>query len=104
MSLSDGSPEALTIDTSNGDKRIPADIIVLAAGPWTGKLATELLGNKIGRRLGVTGHKAHSIVVKTKEELSPHCLFTSMTMEDGSMGEPEVYPRPDGASHVLQAV
>lgn len=73
-----------------------ADTIVITAGPWTGRLAKELLGEKIGGKLGVEGHRAHSVVIRTKEELSAHCLFTSMTMKDGSMGEPEVYARPDG--------
>lgn len=78
------------------EENIDADLVVLAAGPWTGSLATKLLGNKIGGRLGVTGSRAHSIVLKTKKELTAHCLFTSMSMADGSVGEPEVYARPDG--------
>jgi glycine/D-amino acid oxidase-like deaminating enzyme len=77
---------------------IEADTIVLAAGPWTGSLATQLLGNKVGGKLGVSGSRAHSIVLKTKEALTAHCLFTSMNMADGSVGEPEVYARPDGTS------
>lgn len=72
--------------------------MVLAAGPWTGSLAIKLLGDKVGGRLGVTGSRAHSIVLKTKQELTAHCLFTSMSMADGSVGEPEVYARPDGES------
>lgn len=82
------------------ERSIPADAVVIAVGPWTGKVAKELLGDKIGGRLGVEGHRAHSIVLKTKEELSAHCLFTSMTMKDGSMGEPEVYARPDGTTYM----
>jgi hypothetical protein len=74
--------------------------VVIAAGPWTGELAKQLLGNDIGGRLGVTGHRAHSIVLKTKQELSAHCLFTNMTLEDGSMAEPEVYTRPDGTTYM----
>ena len=85
---------------SDGEQIIPADVVVIAAGPWTGKVALDLLGTQVGRRLGVTGHRAHSIVLKTKEQLTPHCLFTSMTMEDGSVGEPEVYARPDGTTYV----
>lgn len=81
-------------------KTLPADVVVLAAGPWTGRLARDLLGDKIGGKLGVDGHRAHSIVLKTKEDLSAHCLFTSMTLEDGSMGEPEVYARPDGTAYM----
>lgn len=84
----------------DGEKEISCDAVVIAAGPWTGKLALELLGENIGGRLGVEGHRAHSIILKTKEDLSAHCLFTSMTLGDGSAGEPEVYTRPDGTTYV----
>lgn len=82
------------------EKEVEADCVVIAAGPWTGKVAKDLLGEKIGGRINVEGHRAHSIVLKTKEDLSAHCLFTSMSMEDGSMGEPEVYTRPDGTTYM----
>lgn len=84
------------MDTKGREEEVEADVVVIAAGPWTGGLAKDLLGEKVGLRLGVEGHRAHSVVIRTKEELSAHCLFTSMTMKDGSMGEPEVYARPDG--------
>jgi len=90
------SPKSVKVKTAGGEEVIEADTIVLAAGPWTGSLATQLLGNKVGGRLGVSGSRAHSIVLKTKEALTAHCLFTSMNMADGSVGEPEVYARPDG--------
>ncbi|WVF72077.1 hypothetical protein IAT40_006889 [Kwoniella sp. CBS 6097] len=112
----DGSPKSVGIkkpssgvteanaNAKTGEKEeVEADIVVLAAGPWTGNLAEQLLGNKIGGRLGVTGHRAHSVVLRTKEELSATCLFTSMTMVDGSAGEPEVYARPDGTTYICGA-
>ena len=95
-----GANGANGVNGTGEEQIIPADVVVIAAGPWTGKVALELLGNQVGRRLGVTGHRAHSIVLKTKEELTPHCLFTNMTMEDGSVGEPEVYARPDGTTYM----
>jgi hypothetical protein len=90
------SPKSIKIKTKDGEEELDADTVILAAGPWTGELATKLLGNKIGGKLAVSGSRAHSIVLKTKEELTAHCLFTSMNMADGSVGEPEVYARPDG--------
>ena len=90
------SPQSVKVKTSTGEETIDADTVILAAGPWTGSLATKMLGNKIGGKLAVTGSRAHSIVLKTKEPLTAHCLFTSMNMADGSVGEPEVYARPDG--------
>lgn len=65
---------------------LPADEVVIGAGPWTGKLAKLLLGNKIGGKLGVSGSRAHSIVIKTKEgvEVSPRtyrsAFWWSITM------------------------
>ena len=90
----------MTVESNGEKKDIPADVVVIAAGPWTGSVARDLLGKSIGSRIGVTGHRAHSIVLKTKQELSAHCLFTSMAMEDGSQGEPEVYTRPDGTTYM----
>ena len=98
--VENGSIRAVVVRTDTGEIEVPSDNIVIAAGPWTGELSKDLLGQKIGSKLGVTGHRAHSIVVKTKEELSAHCLFTSMTLEDGSAAEPEVYTRPDGTTYV----
>lgn len=95
-----GSVKSVSVKTLEGEQDVPADCVVLAAGPWTGKLAIDLLGKSIGGKLGVEGHRAHSIVLKTKQDLSAHCLFTSMTLEDGSMGEPEVYTRPDGTTYM----
>ena len=100
IKVDNGDITSVTVKTEEGDKVVLADTVVLAAGPWTGELAKKLLGKEIGGKLGVTGHRAHSIVLKTKEELSAHCLLTSMTMEDGSAGEPEVYARPDGTTYM----
>jgi glycine/D-amino acid oxidase-like deaminating enzyme len=102
LASSNGSVESVLVSPRDGGAEtvVPADAVVIAAGPWTGKLAIDLLGKDIGGKLGVEGHRAHSIVLKTKEELTPHCLFTSMTMEDGSMAEPECYTRPDGTTYM----
>lgn len=104
LNLEDGASKSIGVVSPEGEKtEIDADVIVIAAGPWTGRLAGQLLGEKIGSRLGVQGHRAHSIILKTKEELSATCLFTSMTLEDGSMGEPEIYARPDGTTYICGA-
>ncbi|KIR28891.1 cytoplasmic protein [Cryptococcus deuterogattii LA55] len=104
LNVEDGASKSIGVVSPEGEKtEIEADVVVIAAGPWTGRLAGQLLGEKIGSRLGVQGHRAHSIILKTKEELSATCLFTSMTLEDGSMGEPEVYARPDGTTYICGA-
>ncbi len=81
---------------TGGEEDIPADVVVIATGPWTGRVVQDLLGASAGRGLNVTGSRAHSIVVKTEVQLTAHALFTDMTLKDGSAGEPEVYARPDG--------
>ena len=102
LSLDKDRAKSVTVQPVEGGEKVelPADVVVLAAGPWTGQLATDLLGKEVGGRLGVSGHRAHSIVLKTKDELSAHCLFTNMAMADGSQGEPELYARPDGTTYM----
>ena len=106
LTLDDDRPKSVSVTAFSLDVggeakvELPADVVVLAAGPWTGQLAKELLGKQVGGRLGVSGHRAHSIVLKTKEVLSAHCLFTNMAMADGSQGEPELYARPDGTAYM----
>lgn len=102
LKLNDNKAKSVTIQPKDGgaEQEIPADVVVIAAGPWTGRLALELLGKQVGSRLGVDGHRAHSIVLKTKEPLSAHCLFTHMGLADNTTGEPEVYARPDGTAYM----
>lgn len=42
--------------------------VVLANGPWLGRLAIDLLGAEIGDKLDVDGQKAHSVVFRIAEE------------------------------------
>lgn len=97
----DGSrPKSVTVEHEGTSRTLSADGIVLAAGPWTGSLATSLLGPSIGSKVAIRGSRAHSIVLKTQQQLSATCLFTDMTLKDGSAAEPEVYARPDGTTYI----
>lgn len=55
--------------------------VVLANGPWLGALATELLGDTLGRQLDVDGQKAHSVVIKVsdaaRELITPRASLSS---------------------------
>lgn len=87
---------------SNGHARqtIPADAVVLAAGPWLGKLATQLLGQDIGGELNVWGAQANSIILSTKEPLTAQAVFARINMGGAKdENEPEVYCRPDGTTY-----
>lgn len=65
---------------------IPADVVILAAGPWSPNLFREL---------PVTAIRAHSVVLQSEALISPHVLFTSISDELGNENTPEIYPRPN---------
>ncbi|KAJ0234351.1 Uncharacterized protein HA466_0273880 [Hirschfeldia incana] len=76
-----------------GGRVIEADAVVLAMGPWSGKL--EMLSSVFR----VYGTKAHSIVLEPKEPnaITPHALFLTFHPSNGGRAlDPEVYPRPTG--------
>jgi len=51
--------------------RIPADIVVLAAGPWTQDLFPSA---------PMSALRAHSVTIKPTRQLSGYCLFTEISM------------------------
>ncbi|GFY86592.1 FAD-dependent oxidoreductase family protein [Actinidia rufa] len=80
-----------------GGRRIGADAVILALGPWSGKLSI------LSSIFRVYGLKAHSIVLEPKEAgaISPHALFLSYRMAQGGEAmDPEVYPRPTGEVYI----
>ncbi|XP_057978886.1 putative oxidoreductase TDA3 [Malania oleifera] len=80
-----------------GGRVIESDGVVLALGPWSGRL--ELLSSLFR----VYGLKAHSIVLEPKEPnaITPHALFLSYyPAQGGKPMDPEVYPRPTGEVYV----
>lgn len=73
---------------------LPTDALVLAPGPWLGKLSVELLGEDVGKKLKVTGSQANSIILRTKERLLPTRFsrgYKGVEKEDEN--EPEVARR-----------
>lgn len=80
-----------------GGRVIEADAVVLAMGPWSGKL--EMLSSVFR----VYGTKAHSIVLEPKEPnaVTPHALFLTYHPSNGGRAlDPEVYPRPTGEVYI----
>lgn len=77
-------------------KVLPADVVVLALGPWSG---TNHLIKKLTQ---ITGLKANSIVLRPKnpEAVSAHMLFLQYQTREGEHMDPEVYPRPNGDVYV----
>lgn len=80
-----------------GGRVIEADSVVLALGPWTGKMG---LMSSLFR---VYGLKAHSIVLEPKDPdaITPHALFLNyFSAQGGKPMDPEVYPRPTGEVYI----
>lgn len=84
--------------TSDDDKRcvglrvdnevIPADVVIVATGPWTNRLLTP---SEVGGE--VLGQKYHAVRIRPKRVLSQAVFFQGF-------GDPEFYPRPDGDVYV----
>ncbi|PNS21648.1 hypothetical protein CAC42_1502 [Sphaceloma murrayae] len=71
---------------------VPATNVIVAAGPWTGKL---LPGVPVG------GEKSHSVIIQPPKPISPTILFfdPGNLNEDGD-NQLEIYPRPDGTVYL----
>lgn len=112
---SEGHVKGLSIQNINNKEEtlLPITDVVVAAGPWTGKLIKSLLpaGTQknipryLRNAMRITGSRAHSIVVQAPKPTTAHCLFTDMhyqrkgssTARTGqAAGAPEVYCREDG--------
>ncbi|KAJ1036458.1 hypothetical protein NDA13_000338 [Ustilago tritici] len=97
-------------DTKSGEtKTLDVDDLVIAAGPWTGSLTTQLfprslLPAHLKSASSIDGSRAHSIVIESPpgKPLSADCLFTDMAYGPGGRkaGAPELYCRPDGTAYV----
>lgn len=92
MATEAGRVVGVTLDSG---EMVPADVIVIAMGPWTAQAARWLHGV----RLPISGDPAHSIVIQPQSPVTAHALFT--TYQKGSKNtDPELYPRPDGTVYV----
>jgi glycine/D-amino acid oxidase-like deaminating enzyme len=72
---------------------VEADAVVLAMGPWTGRLAGRVPLPRIG------GLKGHSVTLAA-DRVPAHALFVDYRTADGRHLEPEIFPRPDGEVYV----
>ena len=83
---------ATGVVTAEGET-IDGDAVVLAMGPWTGRLAPRL------RLPGVYGLKGYSVTLAAPD-VPAHALFVDYRTGDGRALEPEVFPRPEGEVYV----
>ena len=71
---------------------IEADAVVLAMGPWTGRVKGLALPS-------IHGLKGYSVTL-IAADVPAHALFMDYRTADGRALEPEVIPRPDGTVYV----
>ncbi|HME95877.1 MAG TPA: FAD-dependent oxidoreductase [Methylomirabilota bacterium] len=84
----DGAASGVVID----GRALEADAVVLAAGPWTGRIE----GLRLPR---VSGLKGYSVTLDVAG-VPAHALFMDYRLADGRALEPEIIPRPDGTVYV----
>ena len=75
-----------------GGEILDADAVVLAMGPWTGRVAGRLLPR-------ITGLKGYSVTLAAPD-VPAHALFVEYRTAEGRHLEPEIFPRPDGEVYV----
>src|SRR5688572_3763526 len=80
----DGAARGVTV----GGETIEADAVVLALGPWTGRVG----GVRLPR---VRGLKGYSVTLEGAD-VPAHALFVDYRTADGRALEPEIFPRLDG--------
>jgi glycine/D-amino acid oxidase-like deaminating enzyme len=72
---------------------LEADAVVLAMGPWTGRLAGPL------PLPAIHGLKGYSVTL-APADVPAHALFVDYRAADGRHLEPEIFPRPGGEVYV----
>eukprot|EP00897_Mesotaenium_endlicherianum_P008973 jgi/Mesen1/8103/ME000435S07278 len=77
-------------------KVVPADIAVVAMGPWSSRISL------VKQLTHISGLKANSIVLKPRDEaaITAHMLFLQYRTKEGKSLDPEIYPRPTGEVYV----
>ncbi|KAH0562944.1 hypothetical protein GP486_002490 [Trichoglossum hirsutum] len=82
-------------DKKSGEtKTIPADTIVLAAGPWTPTLLPDV---------PMASLRAHSVTIRPKRPISAYCLFTEITLPDHTQPTTDATKPPRGQASASTA-
>lgn len=79
------NPASISYSTESGSAEIPADTIIVTAGPWTPSLLPSI---------AISTKRAHSIVIEPSTQLPPQAIFFSYQSENGKTISPELYSRP----------
>lgn len=97
-----GRPTAVVCKNDDNTFDLECDDVVLAAGPWTGELGSNILHKDEANVVRIGGERIHSLILKPPKQLdmSNHCLFVDLRIRGSFPTEPEVFPRPDGTAFV----
>ena len=101
----DGKVNGVQIRADGREELLPATDVVLATGPWTGKLlqswfTPDTMPSYLRSAAMIEGSRAHSIVIQAakRHQLSADCFFSEMRYGT-SAGAPEFYIRPKGEAY-----
>jgi glycine/D-amino acid oxidase-like deaminating enzyme len=86
LEVSQGQVRGVRVD----GQIVPAEVVVIAMGPWSARAATWL------PLPPVWGLKGHSITLQPTAPIPAQALFVDYVTTTGERLAPEVYPRPDG--------
>ncbi|BFZ63832.1 Processing alpha glucosidase I [Saitoella coloradoensis] len=79
--------KVLGVEGPSGMRNIPTDKLLIAAGPWTGRLTRTLLDTEIP----VHEYAGHSITLRPSRRVTPHAVFFSST--PAGTGTSEMFAR-----------
>ena len=88
VAVREGAARGVVVD----GETLEADAVVLAMGPWTGRVD----GVRLPRIHGLKGYS----VTLAAPDVPAHALFMDYRTADGDALEPEIIPRPDGTVYV----
>jgi glycine/D-amino acid oxidase-like deaminating enzyme len=88
LSAPGGAVRGVAVD----GERIPADIVVLAMGPWTDRARSWVALPPI--------HALKGDSITLAADVPAQAVFSDYIGADGTRRSPEIYPRPDGVVYV----
>lgn len=72
--------ESIAILNREGQQAtLPCTDLIIAAGPWSGQLASRILPADLGLRdIPIVGQRAHSIIIQAHGRLTAHAVFSRL--------------------------
>lgn len=83
-------------DASGKALSLPCDVLVIAAGPWTGSLSKRL---GLPTPIPVFSYAGHSLLVRPSAPVTKECLFMTLATPTSSY-HPEIFPRRSGEVYI----